>query len=51
MTPHRHACSLCGSRDWPNLETDCEQCYGEPEEGQCDTDDEREAMEPIDFPE
>jgi hypothetical protein len=26
-----HPCSLCGSRDWPREDTDCPQCYGEPE--------------------
>jgi hypothetical protein len=26
------ACSLCGSRDWPNTYTRCPACYGEPDE-------------------
>lgn len=30
-------CTLCGSRDWPRLDTDCPLCHGEPEE---DTRDE-----------
>ena len=44
---------MCGSRDWPRLNTDCPQCYGEPEDtGYDDADDEREPYEPLDdFPE
>jgi len=27
----KHACTLCGSRDWPTTDTSCSLCYGEPE--------------------
>jgi hypothetical protein len=25
-------CTLCGSRDWPTTDTDCELCFGNPDE-------------------
>ncbi len=28
----KHACTLCGSRDWPRLDTSCPPCHGEPED-------------------
>lgn len=27
----KHPCSLCGSRDWPNEDTDCPLCWESPE--------------------
>jgi len=27
----KDACSLCGSRDWPRLHTDCPLCRAEPD--------------------
>jgi hypothetical protein len=26
-----HACTMCGSRNWPDPDTTCPLCYGEPE--------------------
>jgi hypothetical protein len=31
MKQVKWACSLCGSRDWPNTYTSCPACYGEPD--------------------
>lgn len=36
---YKHACSQCGSRNWPRLNTSCPLCYGEPDE-EPDYDDE-----------
>lgn len=35
-------CTLCGSRDWPRLDADCELCRGDDEER--DPDAEYDAM-------
>ena len=33
-----HACTLCGSREWPDPESACSLCYGEPDEDDRDHD-------------
>ena len=37
----KHACTLCGSRNWPDPDTDCQLCQGEAEPGP-DPDDDRD---------